>query len=136
MFFDFALTVPVNTPELTPYEVELPLAHGIIHHVEVGFPPGPKRTTFCQLHRGLHQVWPNNIGGAFGWDNFTLVWGDWYEMEDYPYMLTARLWNTSTLYDHLVVVRIGILPREVLIPPREEALTIRRIGEMIFGKRK
>ena len=116
MFYDFSFTIPANTLEKTPAELNCKLTSGVIHRVEVGFPPGPRYMVYCAIRKGLHQVWPTNPGGSFNSDNFTIVINEFYPLLYSPYLLTLQGWSPGTTYKHIIEVRFGILPQDVLLP--------------------
>lgn len=109
MFYDFAIKVKKGTREDDPEEVELNLTHGIIHRVEVEFYPGPRRYVFVRILHHRHQLWPTNIDSAFCSDAYTIAFDEYEELKEAPYNLTVIAYSPAADYDHVVVVRIGIL---------------------------
>ena len=121
MYFVFDKVVAKNTTESNPDTIELlPLAWGIIHEIKVFFPPGCRYSTNVQLLDGLHQVFPTNTGGSASGDGEAVGGLDWYNMEKANHQLFIKAWNTSALYDHQIKIRIGVLPREILLPLESE----------------
>lgn len=116
MFYDFSFTVPKNTAKKKPEELDVKLTSGIIHRVEIGFRAGPRNMVYIAIRKGLHQLWPTNPQGSFNSDNFTIVINEFYPLVGKPYILTLQGWSPGTYYDHIVEVRIGILPQEVIAP--------------------
>lgn len=114
MFYDFSFPIPANTPQASPITLECKLTHGIIHRVEVGFPPGCAGLAYNQIRDGLHQVWPTNPEGAFNADNYTIVFNEHYDLHTTPYTLILVGWNDDDTFPHTLEVRFGILPKEVL----------------------
>ena len=116
MFYDFAIVVPKNTLQSSPVDPELHLTHGIIHRVEVSFPAGCAAMVHCIILHRRHQIWPENSEGSFAYDNYTIAFDEHYELKNPPYNLKAICWSPGTLYPHTIVLRIGVLPAEVLTP--------------------
>ncbi|GAI41384.1 unnamed protein product, partial [marine sediment metagenome] len=40
MYYDFSFTIPANTAKASPHTEDVKLGHGVIHRLEIGFPPG------------------------------------------------------------------------------------------------
>lgn len=134
MIFETTLTVPADTSADAPASVEMPLAHGIIHKVEVAFPPGCHNEVLVSIRRALHQVYPTNPGVGFRADAYTISYPTWYPLEDEPYTMVVEGWSPGTSYDHEIVVRLGVLPRDVLEPGREAINFMGRLRAVLFGR--
>jgi len=136
MYFVFDKVVKKNTSETNPDTIELlPLAWGIIHEIKVFFPPGCRYSTNVQLLDGLHQVFPANTGGSAGGDGEAVGGLDWYSMERPGPLLFLRAWNTSAANDHEIKIRIGVLPREILLPLESELGMLSTFMQM-FARRE
>jgi len=110
MFYRFTLVVPANTPEDDPVRLDVKLTHGIIHRVEIGFPPGLAGLVHVAIFEREHQLWPTNPGEWFAWDNYNVAFDEEYYMLEAPYELSIRGWSEDDTYDQPVVVRIGLMP--------------------------
>ena len=113
MFYDYVLTVPKNTLESSPAEQEISLTHGVITHVEVEFLPGPAWLVQVYVKKGLHQVWPTNPDGKLKGDGRAIVWNEYEELFEEPYTLTLGGFSPGTHYDHEIIFRFEVMPREV-----------------------
>ena len=116
MFYDFSFTIPANTSQDSPKRYKCKLTHGVIHRIEIGFPPGCAGLAGLKINEGLHQLWPTNPEGAFNTDGYTIVINEYYELYRAPYMLTLIGWNDDDTYPHTLEVRFGILPQEIIAP--------------------
>lgn len=116
MYYDFSFAIPANTTKASPKELDVKLTHGVIHRIEVGFPPGCAGLAHLQIRRGLHQVWPTNPQGSFNTDGYTIPINEYYELATEPYILTLVGWNLDDTYPHTLEVRFGILSAKVLLP--------------------
>ena len=121
MFYDFSFTIPANTLEADPLREDVNLTHGVIHRVEISFPPGCAGLVHFQLVQGLHQVWPTNPGGSFNNDAYTIVINEFYDMTEEPFTITFLGWNLDDTYPHTLEIRFGILPM-IVIKPEETFL--------------
>lgn len=109
MFYRYSLLVPALTPATAPVATTMYLAHGIIHQVEIGFPPGCAGLVHVTIYRFEHQVWPSNPDHAFAWDNYNVVIrGGNFGLVTRPYYMTLRAWSEDIIYPHTIACRIGI----------------------------
>jgi len=134
MIFEYDLTIAAAQTQRVPATQELQLARGIIHKVELIFPPGCHHKVFVVIRRGLNQVFPTNPDGQFKGDTHPVSYPVWYPMETGPYRLKAYGWAPDTTYPHTVIIRLGILPREILQPPSETAGILTKIKDILFGR--
>lgn len=131
MFYDFSFTIPVNKAKASPHTEAVKLCHGIIHRVEIGFPPGCAGLVNCVIKEGLHQHWPTNPEGSFKADGYTIGFNEHLEFTREPYILTLVGWSPGTTYPHTIEVRIGILLARVLMPERPFIPIVRRVTERL-----
>ena len=109
------------------------LGHGIIHRVDVGFPPGPQGLLHVAIDRDGRQLYPSNPQGNWAWDNLTQQFPTWFELEVEPFTVVARTWNDDDTFAHEVTLQFLILPREILLPPRQETGVLQRLSRVISG---
>lgn len=131
MFFDYALTLPANGASDDPTELEVKLAHGVVTHVEVEFPPGCAGLVYAYVRRGLYQVWPSNPDGQFKTDGRAIVWADYYEIFAAPFNVTVGGWNTDDTFAHEITFRFEITPREVAERMKQAASAINKIRTIL-----
>lgn len=116
MFFDFDLVIPPNTPKRSPRVVWAPLAAGIIHHVEIGFPAGCVGLVYVRIQHGDAQIWPTNPDATFNTDDWVIRFMDNYLLDQPPYQLLLVGWNLDTKFPHTPKIRFGILPPALVHP--------------------
>jgi len=116
MLFDFTISTPDNTLETAKQETILTLAQGIITHIEIQFPPGPNGFLHLQIRNALHQLFPYNLNSDFASSNTTFSFHEHIPFLNPPFLLSAFTWNLDDTFDHIVIVRIGILPVQVAAP--------------------
>ena len=116
MFYDFAILIPAGTTEAAPKEETLKLTYGIIHRVEVEFTPGCHRYAFVRIYKDEHQLLPTNPDQAFASDGHTIVIDEHEELFYPPYTLVVRGYSPEADYDHTIIVRVGILPPQIIAP--------------------
>lgn len=116
MFYDYTLTVPANTAKTAPVRTTMKLTAGVIHRVEIQFPPGCLASTHIYIMQGGHRLWPTNPDGDFASDSQTIQIDEHYELKEGEVDLTLYGWSDAEDYEHEVSVRIGILPVEQVSP--------------------
>ena len=134
MIFVHTISTPANTAQAAPQETLLELGLGIIHRVDVGFPPGSAGLLHVAIDRDGRQLYPSNPQGNWAWDGLTQQFPTWFPLESEPFSLTARTWNDDDSFLHQVTLQILILPREILLPPREETGVIQRLSRIVGGR--
>ena len=125
MFYVFPITVPKSTVATAPLVTEVDLAPGEIHQVEVGFPWGCAGLVHVVVWRHKHQMWPTNDDGSFAWNDYNHVFQEAEECRGSEDHWSIRCWNLDTRHDHVVQVRIGIIPIEKTV--------FGKIAESLFG---
>ncbi len=131
MFYDQALTIPANTLERTPEELEVALTHGVITHVEVEFPPGCHGLVNTYIRRALHQVWPTNPDSCFASDGRAIIWNDYYELFGEPYSLIIGGYSPCTTYDHEITFRFEVTPQEIAEQGKVQKGMLYNIGRIL-----
>lgn len=109
--FSISTAITYNTEE-NKLKTDLPLTAGVIHQLDVLFPSGPQGYLHVKINHGLHQLWPTNPDGNFASSNEKISFKEFYELTSAPYKLNVYTWNEDDTYPHIVLIRIGILPRE------------------------
>lgn len=132
--YDFAITTPASTAKASPLRTELVLHTGVVDQVQVAFPPGPVGLLHVLIQLGGSTLWPPNEDEGFAWNDFTIVFRPFYELRNPP-ILEVVSWNEDDFYDHLVSVRINIIPHEVVFGSGEELGILQRLERAIFGRR-
>lgn len=133
MLYEFDLTIPANTTEASPTELEAVMSVGTIHQVEVQIPLGCKGLTHVQVLRELHQLWPSNPESNVKGDNALIRWREDYDLNETPFSLTLRGWNVDDSYAHTITFRFALLGPDAKQAASETAGLLRRIGDAIFG---
>lgn len=119
-FFIYPITVPKATYEWSPVTELLPVIHGIIHHLSIWFSPGCQGEVGVRLFRRESQILPWNADAwALGDNNTAGGSPEWIELESAPYEIRYKAYNIGEYVDRDVIVQIGILPREVLMPEKK-----------------
>lgn len=110
MIYEYALTIPKNTPQETPVFGVIPIHPGIIKQVEVVFPPGPCGLAHIQLYLWERQVWPSNPNSSFMGDDVHILETEELEIIDPPFEIVILGWNDDDTYPHTPIVRVNLIP--------------------------
>jgi hypothetical protein len=116
MLYNFKITTPANTLASAKQKTTIKLAYGVIHQIDVQFPPGPSGLLHCHINDAIHQIAPYNTDEDFASDNVNISYREFLPLLFEPYIMTVFTWNLDDTYEHSVIIRIGILPPAVLAP--------------------
>jgi len=110
MNFVFNITTPKNTPETSKVITSLPVVPGRVEKVEIQFPAGAQGLHHLHINRAVHQVWPANAEANYIGDEQIIVIPANYGIKTPPYQFESHTWNLDDTYDHLVIIRMDIMP--------------------------
>ena len=116
MFYVDDTSTAASVAEADAIDTILPIDKGIIHRVEIQFPPGSAALCHVQIYLHGEQIYPTNLGSSFASDDETITFRDFRDVRKGPLQLLIRRWNDDTTYAHAVAVRVGILPKFVILP--------------------
>lgn len=109
MFYAYTLEVPPSTLKTAPVVTTMYLTAGIVHQVELSFPPGCAALVHAVIYHFEHQVWPTNPEGDFAWDDYTIVLPrQEYRMASPPYDLSLRAWSEDDFFLHTLTCRLAV----------------------------
>lgn len=115
MIYRFNISTPANTAESAKQKTVLKVSRGVIHQLDIVYPPGPSGLLHLQIAKALHQLWPSNPSGSFAADQNMITFREHYELMTDPFQLEAYTWNLDDTHDHSVIIRLGILPRKNIL---------------------
>ena len=120
MFYSYDLTIPADTAAASPAQSDVEVPRGLVHRVEIQFPPGCRGLVHVRVLHALYQVWPTNPDGDFATDGFVIGWNESWELVDEPEVLRLEGWSPGTAFPHTITFRFGVLeatsPAELLVP--------------------
>ena len=131
MFFEYALTIPANTPAAAPVELDAPLAPGTVARVDVQFPAGCRDLVHVSIWREQHQVWPVNLDGHITSEGQTVSWPEDYDLDDEPFTFTLRGWSPNTDFPHVITFRFALLPLETAQSARGAGGLVSRLARFL-----
>lgn len=115
MLFEAHVTVETTHSATSPKEQIIKISKGVIAWVSVLFPSGCHNMVHCTIYHHEHQVFPSAEGMSIIGDRVPIEWNEYYECYQPPYELKIRAWGVGCTYDHLVTVRLAILPRKAIM---------------------
>lgn len=116
MIYLFNISTPANTAESAKVKTPMPVTSGIVHQIEIYFPPGSAGLLHLHIDSAGHQVWPYNAGSNFVAQDANLSFREFIPILKAPYVFTAYTWNEDDTNDHLLIIKLGILPPRVVAP--------------------
>lgn len=136
MDYVYDLTIPANTAQMAPVELELPAIEGVIHQFEVGFPKGCAGLVHAMVRRGVHQVWPSNPDSDYNWDNHVYETREHLRMLRRSAPLVLQGWNEDDTFPHTVTFRFGILPASILEAAPESVSWLKKLVKLWGGSQE
>lgn len=130
MFYSFKHTVLIGNVETDKYELDLTLAAGVVHQVDVLFQDGCNHEANVQIFHANFQLWPSNRGGSLVGNATVVSFREFYELAPGLSSLKAFIWGDGTITGVDVVINIGLLPKRVLQPMSFEELLKAATGEV------
>jgi len=115
MLFTKSFTVLTTHTEDSPLSDTIPIAHGIVTFVSIWMPPGCHGLVYCKLKHHEHTIFPSTEDMFLMCDGYPLEWNEYYESYQPPYELKFVGWSFGTTYDHVVTIRLAVLPRRAVL---------------------
>lgn len=109
MNYDFSITVPANTPKISPYMQRLKLTYGVITRIIITIPHGHTGLANLQLLHHESQMYPLNSGSAYHGSGVSIAFDERQALFVTPFEFKARAWNTDDTYDHEFIVNITMM---------------------------
>lgn len=116
MFYVWSYTVTTSDIITSPKRINMKLAQGVIHQVDILFQDGCNHLVGVQIWRGEQQIWPSNRGYAFTGNATVISFREFEEITKGRDELYALVWGDGSIEGVEVVIQIGLLAKEVLQP--------------------
>lgn len=115
MLFEGHITVETTHTASNKKEQSIKIAHGIITFISVLFPAGCHGLVHCTISHHEHQIAPSTEDMSIIGDRQPIEWTEYYESYQPPYELKVKAWGVGCTYDHIVTVRVAVLPRKAVL---------------------
>jgi len=112
MFFEYAVSVPRNTPASDPVEETVTLVPGTIVGLAVQLPRGCVGLVHAQIWQASHQLWPSNPEASIAGDALVVEWQEDYELKASRCDLKLVAWNLDDTFAHTVTFRINLIEQK------------------------
>lgn len=131
MIYSANITTPKDTLLVSPKRTPLKVTRGLVYKVEVDFPPGSAGLMGVAIFDGGFQVWPSTVGQWFTGDAIEVDFEDIYLKESAPFQFTIYTYNLDDTYEHLTIVRIGLVSKEIYMARFLPHLSYRFFEDML-----
>lgn len=128
MFYAYSHTMTTGDVIGTPKRIEMQLAAGIIHQVDILFEDGCNHKAGVQIWRGGQQIWPSNRGAAITGNATIVSFREFEELTKGKNDLYALVWGDGVITGVQVIIQLGILPKSILQPMSFEELLAAAAG--------
>lgn len=113
MFWAYDITVSAGTTATAPKTQILKISKGVITKIDVKFPAGCHGLVKVRLFKSEFQLVPLSKGEWVTGDDETVPTEGYYELETSPAELKFVGCSPGTSYDHVVTVRVTVLPKQI-----------------------
>src|SRR3990167_8683419 len=110
MLFDYDITIPPGTLQLSPVEQIIKLTYGTVSEIRVFFPPGCATLAHVVVRKNLLQLLPANQQGSLNFDDIFVISRLEYDLIDSPFEMSIFGWSPSAVYQHIVTVQFEMIP--------------------------
>ena len=118
MFLAWDITIPANTSESAPTQLKLLLPHGIISKISVKFPSGCNGMVKVRFFRWAFKLIPLSSGDWLTGNDETVITETAYKLTETPFHLQFEGCSPSTTYQHIISVRVEVIPESSLTEDR------------------
>ena len=114
MFYEFRITTDASTTEASPKRTVYKLTHGVITKASIQFPNGSAGLLRCRVKLGGALLWPRNVLSYISGDGNTIPITEYAKVYYGHNRLEIITWNNSTRFSREVIIRVMVLPEEVV----------------------
>lgn len=115
MIYPITIETAANVTQGSPTRNHLRVSKGLVYFIELYFPSGSEGLLHVSIFDGGFQVWPTAYGTSFVGDDVHFFYDDLYIKEVAPFEFTIYTWNEDTAYAHSVIIRIGLVTKDIFI---------------------
>lgn len=122
MFYVFSKTPEAAHTKADPFLLNMKLAAGVIHQVDVLFQSGANHEEFVQIFYGGVQLWPSNRGEYLRGNATIISFREFQELPPGNNLLVAHISTTLGSDFKEILIQIGVLPKRIIQPLSFEEL--------------
>lgn len=127
MLFEKSITTDANTSQNNAETTKILCSRGIIHQIEIEFPPGCSSLCHVQLYAGTEIFLPSRPDMDMSADAHTIVIKEHYFLPNDRSYINVVVWNLDDTYPHTIRVRIAVLDEDDL---NQNTGVIKKLGEI------
>jgi len=116
MFYVFSKTPTSGRDKTNPHKLDMKLAGGVIHQVDVLFQDGCLHQTYVQIFRGGHQLWPTNREEYLRGNATVVSFREFLPLDSGTDLLVAEVSTDLTEDIKEIIIQIGVLSKKVIQP--------------------
>jgi len=128
MFYVFSYTPNAADTKSSPHKIDMRLAAGVIHQVDILFQDGSEHKEFVKIFNDALQLWPSNREENLRGNATAISFRDFFELRPGNTRLTAEIYTTLAADFKEIIIQIGVLPKRVLQPLSFEELLAAAAG--------
>lgn len=113
--YQVVITVPADTPDITPVVREVEVEGDYIVRVMVHFPPGCAGKVLTRLLYGEEQLFPRPAGTWLQGDGMTVDVTELIKLPSRRTVLTIEAKSPGSLYPHTITWSLVVLPASVAL---------------------
>lgn len=91
-------------------------ARGVIHKIDIVFPPGCFGLVKVQLFLGGHPIAPSTTNMSYSGDSEAIIIPEFIHLRKDFNLITITGFNEDDTDGHTILFRIYVLPEEILLP--------------------
>lgn len=131
MIYQATITTPANTAINDAVKTVLPVNNGLVYKVEFLFPAGSTGLVYCNIFDKGYQAWPTTPFEWFRGDGDLISFDDTYLKQSPPYEFNIYTYNLDDTYEHMIIVRIGLVTEKAFMARFLPSLTWEFYQEML-----
>jgi len=108
------ITIPKNTPKISPKEVTIELEKAVITRLFIQIPAGHHALTGLRIMYGNLQLFPKEFGMWFTGSDIVLNFDEYFELPENPTILRIEGYNEDDTYAHSFIITIATLPKHIV----------------------
>ncbi len=131
MIYQADVTTPANTAKVDAIKTTLKVISGLVYRIELVFPAGSTGLVYCNIFDKGYQAWPTTPFSWFRGDDDIISFEDSYLKQSPPNEFEIYTYNLDDSYEHLVIVRIGMVSEKVYMARFLPSMTWEYFQEML-----
>ena len=116
MLYTKEITFTKNGSVTSQITSKIKAARGVIHKVDIVFPSGCAGLVKVAIFLGSASITPSTAGMTISGNDEIVQIPEFIQLRKDFNIITIKGFNTDDTFDHTILFRIYVLPKEVLLP--------------------